>query len=104
MSPETSSAHTRSAHPAPPRYTPYLQPAPPTSPLTEGGWPARVKRGIDIAGAMVGLALAAPIILVLVLLVKLDSRGPAIFTQTRVGLRGRTFRMLKLRTMREDAE
>ena len=41
---------------------------------------------------------------ILAVLVKLDSRGPALFSQTRVGLRGRTFRMLKLRTMRDGAE
>lgn len=50
------------------------------------------------------LVLATPLLLALVVLVRLDSRGPGIFRQTRVGLNGSEFTMFKLRTMRQDAE
>lgn len=65
---------------------------------------ARVKRCLDVVGASIGLALAAPLMLVIAVFVALDSPGSIIFTQTRVGFRGRTFRMLKFRTMREGAD
>jgi len=57
------------------------------------------KRAFDLV-AGIGLALAAlPLLTVCAMLVRLDSRGPAFFTQERIGLGGRRFRMLKLRTM-----
>lgn len=65
---------------------------------------AVAKRSVDVVLAGIGLALMAPVMAILAVLVKLDSRGPALFAQTRVGKGGRTFRMLKLRTMREGAE
>jgi lipopolysaccharide/colanic/teichoic acid biosynthesis glycosyltransferase len=52
----------------------------------------------------IALVVFSPVIAILAILVKLDSRGPALFAQTRVGRGGRTFRMLKLRTMRDGAE
>jgi exopolysaccharide biosynthesis polyprenyl glycosylphosphotransferase len=65
---------------------------------------AGLKRLLDLALAgAVGLA-AAPLVLVLAALVRLTSPGPAFFVQRRVGLNGREFRLLKLRTMVEDAE
>jgi lipopolysaccharide/colanic/teichoic acid biosynthesis glycosyltransferase len=60
-----------------------------------------------ITGRAIALALlvaGTPVILLTVLVVRLTSRGPAIFRQTRVGLRGRIFVMYKIRTMRIDAE
>lgn len=63
-----------------------------------------VKRGIDIAGAFVGLVLTAPVLLAASLAVKATSRGPVFFKQIRCGLNGRTFPMYKLRTMVSDAE
>jgi exopolysaccharide biosynthesis polyprenyl glycosylphosphotransferase len=63
-----------------------------------------MKRGMDIAGALVGLAIAAPILLVSALAIKLTSPGPVLFRQLRCGLHGRRFEMLKLRTMTADAE
>jgi len=63
-----------------------------------------VKRTVDLAGATVGLLLLMPLMLLIALLVRLDSRGPVLFRQVRRGLRGRPFRMLKFRTMTADAE
>jgi len=62
------------------------------------------KRGLDLAAAVLMLIPGFPIILVLVLLVKLTSKGPGIFSQTRVGKNGKIFTMYKIRTMRVDAE
>jgi lipopolysaccharide/colanic/teichoic acid biosynthesis glycosyltransferase len=63
-----------------------------------------VKRVFDIAAAVVGLTLTAPLLLLLALAVKLESTGPVLFRQRRVGAWGRPFRCLKFRTMRGDAE
>jgi exopolysaccharide biosynthesis polyprenyl glycosylphosphotransferase len=62
------------------------------------------RRALDICGALVGLAIASPVLLLATIAVKLDSRGSAFFRQERVGLHGRTFRIAKLRTMFENAE
>jgi sugar transferase (PEP-CTERM system associated) len=62
------------------------------------------KRLFDILVSAIILLLTSPIILVTALLVKLESRGPAFFRQRRVGLYGQEFEILKLRSMREDAE
>ncbi|WP_374529462.1 TIGR03013 family XrtA/PEP-CTERM system glycosyltransferase [Novosphingobium sp.] len=62
------------------------------------------KRLFDIAASSLLLVLSAPVIVLFALLVKLDSKGPAFFRQTRVGLYGQTFDVIKLRSMRTDAE
>jgi sugar transferase (PEP-CTERM system associated) len=62
------------------------------------------KRLFDIAASGLLLALTFPLIALFALLVKLDSRGPAFFRQRRVGLYGQPFTLLKLRSMRTDAE
>ena len=62
------------------------------------------KRLLDIVGALVLLTVALPLLLVIAVVVKLTSPGPAIFCQERVGFHGRRFRMYKFRTMVEDAE
>ncbi|AKH41430.1 sugar transferase (PEP-CTERM system associated) [Altererythrobacter atlanticus] len=62
------------------------------------------KRLFDICASGLLLAITLPVILVFALLVKLDSKGPAFFRQTRVGLYGEPFTVLKLRSMRTDAE
>lgn len=59
---------------------------------------------LDRAAAAGLLVLLGPVLLVAAGLVKATSRGPALYTQTRVGLGGRPFRILKLRTMTHDAE
>lgn len=61
------------------------------------------KRLFDILCAGVGLLLLSPLLLVVAVWVKLDSRGPVMFRQERVGRFGRTFRIHKFRTMRVDA-
>ncbi len=61
------------------------------------------KRGLDVLGASIGLALAAPILVVLAVAVRLDSKGPALFSQHQVGLGGGLFRIWKLRGMYVDA-
>lgn len=63
-----------------------------------------VKRIFDITASLVLLALTFPIIALFALIVKLDSKGPAFFRQQRVGLYGEPFQLIKLRSMRTDAE
>ncbi len=62
------------------------------------------KRVFDIIASSFLLALTFPIIALFALLVKLDSKGPAFFRQQRVGLYGQSFDVIKLRSMRTDAE
>lgn len=62
-----------------------------------------VKRGFDVAVSAAGLVLLSPVILAAALAVKLNSPGSAFYGGTRVGKDGRTFRILKLRTMRPQA-
>jgi len=65
----------------------------------------RVAKGLfDRVVALVSLILLSPVIVGLALAVRLDSRGPAFFQQTRVGRNGRTFRMVKLRSMHVNAD
>ncbi len=70
----------------------------------EQGWNAVLKRAFDLAGAVIGLVLVSPVMLVIAILVKLDSPGPVFYAQERVGMNGRRFRMIKFRSMRADAE
>ncbi|MGG7465138.1 sugar transferase [Plantibacter sp. YIM 135347] len=63
-----------------------------------------VKRGFDVVASAIGLLLLSPVLLVVALLVKLDSRGSVLFRQTRVGLNGEHFSILKFRTMEQNAE
>jgi len=67
-------------------------------------WGRAIKRTIDIVGALSLLILALPLLLLFAVLVKVTSPGPVFFTQTRVGKRGRLFRMYKFRSMDENAE
>jgi sugar transferase (PEP-CTERM system associated) len=63
-----------------------------------------LKRSVDLVAAVVGLLLTAPLLLIVAALVKLSSRGPALYHQRRVGLDGRVFTIHKFRSMRTDAE
>ena len=62
------------------------------------------KRMFDVLASAILLALTLPVIMLFALLVKVDSRGPAFFRQRRVGLYGQAFNVIKLRSMRLDAE
>lgn len=61
-----------------------------------------VKRGIDFVLSLAGLIILSPLFLLLILAVKLDSRGPVFFRQKRVGIHKSHFNILKFRTMRID--
>ncbi|HEX6348729.1 MAG TPA: sugar transferase [Candidatus Dormibacteraeota bacterium] len=63
-----------------------------------------LKRLADIAISTVALFISFPIWLAAMLAIKVDSPGPIFFVQERVGLHGKPFRMIKFRTMRQDAE
>ena len=62
------------------------------------------KRAVDILGALVGLALSGPVILICMFLIKKESPGPAFYRQVRLGRAGRPFDIIKLRSMKLDAE
>jgi Undecaprenyl-phosphate glucose phosphotransferase len=70
----------------------------------ELGWNAVVKRVFDLILSAALLLLLWPLLLAIALWVSLDSRGPALYAQERMGMNGRRFRMLKFRTMNVDAE
>ena len=63
-----------------------------------------VKRAMDVIGATVGLIAMSPLIMAIALAIRLDSRGPILFRQTRVGRDGERFTMLKFRTMVDGAD
>jgi lipopolysaccharide/colanic/teichoic acid biosynthesis glycosyltransferase len=62
-----------------------------------------LKRAFDIVFALCALLISAPVLVAAAVWIKLDSRGPILFRQGRVGLRGRTFAIYKFRTMRVGA-
>lgn len=62
-----------------------------------------IKRALDIIFCSIGIILLSPLFLLLIVLIKLDSKGPVLFKQTRVGIKKRHFQILKFRTMRIDA-
>jgi lipopolysaccharide/colanic/teichoic acid biosynthesis glycosyltransferase len=63
-----------------------------------------MNRALDVATAGLGLAVSTPVLAAAAVAIKLDDRGPVLYRQTRVGLDGRDFELLKLRTMVVDAE
>lgn len=75
--------------------------------LTESplyGWNRVFKRMTDIVISFIAIVLTSPLMLMIALLVKLESRGPIFYVQERVGLDQKVFRMCKFRSMRIDAE
>lgn len=68
------------------------------------GWNLIAKRVFDLLISATALLLTFPLMLVLALLVRLTSKGPVLYRQERMGMDGRTFQMLKFRTMQADAE
>ncbi len=73
-------------------------------PATHPSVRSKVKRFLDILGAIVGLALTALICIPIVIAIKLDSPGPIFFGQTRLGWMGKPFKIWKFRSMYVDAE
>jgi lipopolysaccharide/colanic/teichoic acid biosynthesis glycosyltransferase len=68
------------------------------------GWYGPCKVLAEFVFSLILLVLTTPLLLVVALLVKLTSRGPAFYKQTRVGKNGQTFTLYKVRTMRDDSE
>ena len=67
-------------------------------------WAQRLKRVLDLFGAVVGGLLISPLLLAIVVLIKLDSSGPVFYGHRRLGAKGEYFRCWKFRTMSTDAE
>ena len=67
-------------------------------------WEKNVKRIIDIAASLVALLIVLPLMILIAAAIKLDSKGPVLYIQERVGYRGRSFRLWKFRSMIIDAE
>lgn len=63
-----------------------------------------LKRGMDVSLSALALVLLSPLLLAAAIAIKLDSRGPVLFLQVRMGKDGRAFKILKFRTMQADAE
>jgi exopolysaccharide biosynthesis polyprenyl glycosylphosphotransferase len=79
----------------------------PTIPLHRGQVPGvrmLLKRGLDVVFSTMALIFLSPLFLLISILIKLDSPGPALYASERVGKKGRVFRCLKFRTMVSDAE
>ncbi|MBE2238197.1 MAG: undecaprenyl-phosphate glucose phosphotransferase [Caldilineaceae bacterium] len=68
------------------------------------GWKLAVKRGVDVLFSGIALIVLSPFMLLTALVVKLDSPGPVFFSQERMGLDARPFKIIKFRSMRQDAE
>jgi len=68
------------------------------------GVPETVARAVSVAVALIGLALLAPLMAAIALAIKLDSDGPVVFVQERIGRGGVPFKLLKFRTMRPQRE
>lgn len=67
-------------------------------------WRDAIKRTIDIAGAGTGLALLSPVLAATALMIRLESKGPVLFSQVRIGKDGEEFKIWKFRSMYIDAE
>ncbi|QEW04755.1 sugar transferase [Microbacterium lushaniae] len=63
-----------------------------------------LKRAVDVVASVLGVIVLSPLLVVLAVTVKLTSQGPVLFRQTRIGLRGQDFTMLKFRSMVPNAE
>lgn len=72
--------------------------------LEYSAWQLAVKRLLDFVVALILLVLVSPLWLLIVLWIRLDSPGPALFKQTRIGLRGKPYTIYKFRTMVQNSE
>lgn len=68
------------------------------------GWNALTKRAIDVLVAALAIMVLSPILAVIALLIKLESRGPILYRHTRIGKNRQPFTMFKFRSMRQDAD
>ncbi len=68
------------------------------------GWKATAKRAMDVVGSSLALLLLSPLMMLIALVIRIESKGPTFYAQTRVGLDGKPFPCLKFRSMRVDAE
>ncbi|MGD0821272.1 MAG: sugar transferase [Desulfomonilia bacterium] len=80
-----------------------------TSPETPIAFPERwiyvlLKRVMDVVGAMAGILVLAPLLILIAVVLKLTSQGPVFYRGVRAGLNGKPFRIFKFRTMLENAE
>jgi len=82
---------------------PVAAPAVSLSPAWDG-WQGRTKRAIDVVAALLLLLVLSPVLALIALIIKIDSRGPVIFRQTRCGKDGKLFTFYKFRGMVADAE
>jgi exopolysaccharide biosynthesis polyprenyl glycosylphosphotransferase len=73
-------------------------------PVRRDGWRSGAKRAFDVVIAGGGLVLLAPLLALIALAIKIDSRGPVLFSQVRIGRDGKPFTIRKFRTMVVDAE
>jgi sugar transferase (PEP-CTERM system associated) len=67
-------------------------------------WLLAGRRLVSLLASLALFIVAAPVLLIVSIIIKLDSRGPVFYSQERVGMGGRSFKMLKFRTMKTDAE
>ena len=73
-------------------------------PIVRGGWRGAAKRAFDVSASATLLLLTSPVLVASALLVKLESPGPVVFRQQRVGRDGEEFEVMKIRSMYQNAE
>ena len=81
-----------------------MSPIPAVPELRSTFYARHAKRWIDAALAAAALAVASPLLLVVAIAIRVDSRGPVFYRQERIGLGGRSFRLVKFRSMEPGAE
>ncbi len=72
--------------------------------VRQHGWRLTVKRLMDLVVSAMGLVIVSPLLFITAILIKLESPGSAFYVQERMGLDAKPFKMIKLRSMRQDAE
>jgi len=75
----------------------------PAAAVVPAGWPGRAMRAFDVAFALAVLVATAPVLLLAMLAIRLETPGAALFRQRRMGRGGRVFELVKLRGMHADA-
>lgn len=72
--------------------------------VLKNSWRSIIKRSLDVVSTTLSLVIFAPLMGIVALAVKLDSKGPALYSQVRVGKNGKFFKIYKFRTMKNNAE